>query len=83
MKADMRLWLYILPERCPYTRCKLSPRYLGAGAHTVSTIMPRGQALGITFQLPEADKGESSRLSFCGSVVDTWQTRTHAKSTTQ
>lgn len=27
-----------------------------------STIMPRGQALGITFQLPEQDKGELRAL---------------------
>lgn len=26
------------------------------------TVMPRGQALGITFQLPEADKGKSTAV---------------------
>jgi ATP-dependent Zn protease len=31
---------------------------MGEADGWVRTIMPRGQALGITFQLPEQDKGE-------------------------
>ncbi len=33
-----------------------------------STIMPRGQALGITFQLPEADKDSYSRKELKASI---------------
>lgn len=43
--------------------------------------MPRGQALGITFQLPEADKGKTS-LTCDTTRADSRKTRTLGRSTT-
>lgn len=40
--------------------------------------MPRGQALGITFQLPEQDKGELAARRAKWTAVLTYQIPTHA-----
>jgi hypothetical protein len=83
MRVAMRLSLCILPGRCLSTKCKsciLSP-FVALSDVVCSTIMPRGQALGITFQLPEADKG--ALWLFRDTQADFDQTHTRAKSITR